>query len=282
MEDSIYPIKIFKLEIENVNNYYFQGNEKLEKILSAIVEEHIAKSTYLYNLSETALKEPYGINIDLIIEGILDDICYNLFSDRLKNALRRFLPEYIHYLAYKVEKKKELKDTYDKLEGLIWQEIELFNQNLNQTQIYGQNKYIGSIDEINEEIKSNPESVDLYYTKIKTLINLNKYREALELLDNMMIGFPHEEKNILMIKAYILKEMKDPESGLNIINELITKFPNDMDLLNYKASWLQYLNKKQESLNLIQKLIKKEPNNALYHDTYGEILMFFNNYTKAL
>ncbi|MFX1489080.1 MAG: tetratricopeptide repeat protein [Promethearchaeota archaeon] len=282
VKDSIYPIRIFKLEIGNGNNYYFQGNEKLEKILRAIVEEHFAKSTYLYNLSETTLKESYIINMDLIIEDILDEICYNLFSSGLKNGLRRFLPEYIHYLAYKVEKKKELKDTYDKLEGLIWQEIEFFNQNVNQAQIYAQNKYRGSIDEINEEIKSKPESVDLYYTKTKTLINLNKYREALELLDNMMIGFPHEEKNILMIKAYILKEMKDPKAGLNIINELITRFPKDMDLLNYKASWLQYLNKKQESLNLIQKLIKKEPNNALYHDTYGEILMFFNNYAKAL
>lgn len=282
LEDSIYPTRIFKLEIEKDLNYYFQVNEKLEKFLRAVVEEHIAKSTYLYNLSEITAEKSFSLNIEIIIKDILEEICNNLFSDGLMNALRKFLPGYIHYLAYKVEKKKELKDTYDKLEGLIWQEIQISNQKVNQTQIDNQSVSGRTLDEINQKIEADPENIELYYSKIKILINLNKYREALSLSGTMLDGFPHEEKNISMIKAYILKEMKDPQAGLDIINELIIKYPEDTDLLNYKASWLQYLNKEKESLVIIQNLIRIQPNNALYHDTYGEILMFFNNYAKAL
>jgi tetratricopeptide (TPR) repeat protein len=94
--------------------------------------------------------------------------------------------------------------------------------------------------------------------------------------------FPQEEKNILLIKAYVFKEMKKYEAGLKIIDDLIKKYPKDKDLLNYKACLLQYLNKKQESLELIQNLIEQEPDKALYHDTHCEILMFFSDYKQAL
>ncbi len=282
VDDSIYQIKLFKLETENDVNYYFHFNSKIEKILRAIVEDYIAKSTYLYDLSGKAPKKSPGLNIEATIEEILDELCLNLFSEGLKDALRKFLPDYIDYLAYKIERKKELKDTYDKLEGLIWQEIQKYNQNIRQIQVSNQDEVNIKLLEINKEIEANLENIELYYSKCKILINLNKYREALKLSDSMIKRFPHEEKNILMIKAYILKEMKDLQAGLEIVNDLIKKYPEDTDLLNYKASWLQYLNREQESLDIIHDLIEKQPNNALYHDTHGEILMFFSNYAKAL
>lgn len=62
VEDSIYPIKLFKLEIEKDINYFFQVNEKLEKIFRAIVEDHIAKSTYLYDLSAEEFDRAIKLN----------------------------------------------------------------------------------------------------------------------------------------------------------------------------------------------------------------------------
>jgi tetratricopeptide (TPR) repeat protein len=104
----------------------------------------------------------------------------------------------------------------------------------------------------------------------------------LNLLDKMLKDFPDDDKNIQIKRAYVLKEMKDPEAGLEIINDLIQTYPKDNDLLIYKACWLQYLNRKEESINLIEELIEYQPNNATYHDTYGEILMFFQNYEQAI
>ena len=40
--------------------------------------------------------------------------------------------------------------------------------------------------------------------------------------------------------------------------------------------------KKEESLEVIQNLIERVPDNATYHDTYGEILMFFNEHELAI
>ncbi|MFX0007591.1 MAG: tetratricopeptide repeat protein, partial [Candidatus Hermodarchaeota archaeon] len=60
------------------------------------------------------------------------------------------------------------------------------------------------------------------------------------------------------------------------------KYPEDDDLRNYKAFWLQYLNRKEESIKIIKDLIERAPNNATYHDSYGEILMFFKDYENAI
>ncbi len=282
IEDTIYPTKFFKLEVEKDINYYFQVNEKLEKILNAIVEEHVAKSTYLSNLSEITTSETPGLNLELIMDEILDEICGIIFHKGLRNTLKKFLPEYLRYLAYKIEKKKELKDTFDKIEGLIWQEIQVYNFSSKQVEFNTREKAYNSLDLINEEIKLNPVNIELYYSKCKILLNTNKYKEVLALIEIMIENFPQEEKNIQLIKAYVLKEMKNLKAGLDIIKNLIKKFPGDNDLLNYKACWLQYLNKKRESLEVIQNLVEQEPTNALYHDTFGEILMFFNDYDQAL
>ena len=50
VEKEIYPIKFFTLKTEDDKVYYFQVNEKLEKILSALVEDYITKYTYLDKL----------------------------------------------------------------------------------------------------------------------------------------------------------------------------------------------------------------------------------------
>jgi tetratricopeptide (TPR) repeat protein len=76
--------------------------------------------------------------------------------------------------------------------------------------------------------------------------------------------------------------MKKVEAGLEIIEFLLEKYPDNNDLLIYKVFWLQYLDYKEESFELIQNLIESEPNNATYHDTFGEILMYFSDYEQAI
>jgi predicted Zn-dependent protease len=42
------------------------------------------------------------------------------------------------------------------------------------------------------------------------------------------------------------------------------------------------LDKKQEALEILRELVRKEPENGIYHDTYGEILINFKEYEKAI
>jgi len=288
VEENIFPTKFFKLDLASGKTFYFQVNEKLERMLNAIVEDHITKFTYLNNLNE----KTSPLTMESIVNAILEEIIDNLFNSGLRSALKTFLLNYINYLAYKIEKERKLDDTFDKLEGLIWKEIQTFNFSEVQEQFDKRTKlnfYIDSaksfeetLKEINKAIERNPKERDLYYIKSKILIYFDKYNEALILLDGMVKDFPENEKDLKMKKAFILKRMRDLDEGFEIIDELIKKYPEDNDLLNYKAFWFQYLNNKEEALKIVQKLIEREPDNGIYHDSYGEILMAFNDHELAI
>ncbi|NVM44716.1 MAG: hypothetical protein HWN79_07350 [Candidatus Lokiarchaeota archaeon] len=292
VEENIFPIKFFKLDLPNGNTFYFQVNGKLERMLNVIVDDHVVKFTYLNNLNEEISEGIPPLTMESIVNAILEEIIDNIFNPGLKAALKAFLPNYINYLAYKVEKERKLLDTFDKLEGLIWREIQNYSFSEVQEQsdkIFALSSYLDpsksfedSLEEINKSIDQNPKEIDLYYIKSQIFMYFDKYSEALILLDGMVKDFPQNEKNLKMKKASVLKRMRDLEGGLEIIDELIGKYPEDNDLLNYKAVWYQYLNKREEALEIIQKLIEREPDNGIYHDSYGEILMAFNDHELAI
>jgi tetratricopeptide (TPR) repeat protein len=284
VEENIFPVKFFTLDLGDGKKYYLQVNEKLERMLNIIVEDHVTKFTYLNNLEEERAEGASPLTMSNIINSILEEIIDNLFDSGLRSALSTFLPNYINYLAYKIEKKRKLLDTFDKLEGLIWKEIMAFNiDEINvQSNIDPGKSFEENLEEINKAIEQNPKQLDLYYIKSKILMYFDKYSEALVLLDGMLEDFPENEKDLKMKKASILKKMRDINSGLEIIEDLINKYPEDNDLLNYKALWYQYLNKKEEASEIIKGLIEREPDNGIYHDSYGEILMAFNDYELAI
>ena len=272
VESNLFNLKFFKLEVFPDKCYYFRSGDKLERILRAITEDHITKYTFLVKFGKSEA-------MTSIIDDILEEICNKIFNDELRDQLRDFLPEYIRVLAYKIETKRKLIDAYDKLEGIIWQNMS------DIIQIRGSNKledqYKEKIKEIDNELESDPMNLDLYYSKIRILVYFNQYNLSLKLLDEVLEIFPENEKDVKIKKASVLKKMKKVESGLEIINDLIQKYPKDHDLLSYKAYWLQFLDRKEESIKIIQKLIKNEPDTGIYYDTYGEILMYFEEYEEA-
>ncbi|NHJ26104.1 MAG: MarR family transcriptional regulator [Candidatus Lokiarchaeota archaeon] len=280
VEEQIYPVKFFKLKVEDNWIYYFQLNEKIEKMLNAVTEEHITKLTYLNKLFEEMPDEKISLTLESTIDAILNDICGNLFVFELKESLKEFLPEYIQYLAYKIEREKRIISVFDKLEGLIWQEVLKYSKAEEKGQMT--ENFEKLISDIEEAIKADSENKDLYYSKERIMLYFNKYDELLNFFDEIYLKFPNEEKKIELKRAYVLKEMRNLKGGLSIVEKLIEKFPNDKDLFSYKAYWLQYLNDKNGALNIMENLIKELPDNGTYHDNYGEILMSFQEYQKAI
>ncbi|MHA2394106.1 MAG: hypothetical protein ACXAEX_19395 [Promethearchaeota archaeon] len=292
VEENIFPIQFFKLETADGKIFYFQANQKLEQMLSAIVEDHITKFTYLNDLSDGTSEAFPPLTMERTVDVILSEITENLFNPSLKSALRRFLPGYINFLAYKIKKETKLIGTLDKLEGLIWEEIQYFDfsetkegsdKRFDLSSYLDPSKDIKEVlEEINKAIDQYPNELDLLSIKTKILIYFDQYDDAMLLLDKMLIEFPENEKDLKMKKAFIFKTMRDLDGGFEIIEDLIKKYPEDNDLLNYKAMWYQYLNNKEEALNLIKNLIRREPNNAIFHDSYGEILMASEEYKLAI
>ena len=121
VEEEYYKVKFHKLEVIPDKEYYFQANGKLERVLRAIVDDKITRFTYLNKLQETSDKVVPSIKIDIVFEEIINEICFNLFQDGLKSSLKNFLPEYIKYLAYKIESETKLINTDAKLESIIIQ-----------------------------------------------------------------------------------------------------------------------------------------------------------------
>jgi len=465
IEKEIYPVKFYELIVEPDRHYFFQSDEKLEMMLRAITEEHITKFTYLNKLFSRIGDMSSTINT------IVEEICELLFHNDLKEPLKEFLPDYINYLAYKIETERKLVDTFDKIEGIIWREvqnysigtqkpqfieecevfyyldpvilevlepyykskyttpfnkakrlignseyskalkvvdsaikagqkdlgivilkslilcfleknnqvIELIKTEIDLSQnfkdepqiapiflllslsymtlgdiknandivdilfknfpehslsfvtkglvegynliynlkpkmadiesvlddidkaiskdpndpnksryfqlksviLLGSSKYDKAIEAIEKAIKLNPDKFDIYDSKINILLYANRYSELLKLIDKLVELFPDSEKYLKIKKAYVYKNMRNLEAGLNIIHELERKYPDNSDILNTKVYFLQYLNRKEEAIDTIKKLIEKQPNKAMFHDTYGEMLMNFQEYEKA-
>jgi len=219
-------------------------------------------------------------SLNSIIDDILEEICEMIFHKHFKESLREFLPRYIKYLAYKIETKKEFKETYDKLEEIIWQNMTDLLQSQNSETL--ETQYREKIKEIDKEIKSNPNNFELYNSKIRILLYFNQYSDVLAVLEKMRALFPEREVDIMIKKAYTLKKDKNLEEGLKIIEELLEKYPKNNTLYNYKAYWSSYLGKNQEALNILRGLIEKEPEKGIYHDTVGEILIILKEYGKAI
>ena len=273
VESDLYDLQFFKLDISPNKYYYFHFDEKLEKILRAITEEHIATNKYLEKFTELG-------SLNSMIDDILEEICEILFHKDFRESLREFLPGYMKYLAYKIEIKKELVEIHDKLEGIIWQNMTDFMQSHNSEALESQ--YMEKIKEIENEISLTPKNYDLFNSKIRILLYFNQYNDVLTELENMLKLFPEKEIDIMIKKAFTLKKDKNVEDGLEIIEELIEKYPKDNSLRNYKAYWLSYLDKKQEALEILRELVRKEPEKGIYRDTYGEILIHFKEYEKAI
>ncbi|MFX1587523.1 MAG: hypothetical protein ACFFC1_05150, partial [Promethearchaeota archaeon] len=274
VDKKIYPINFFKLILPQNEYYYFQEDDRVEIMLRAITEEHITKFTYLNKLFSKSL------DLRTIINNILDDICGLLFNESFKESLSEFLREYINYLAYKIEAKVEFKERMDKLEGIIWQDMMELFQSRSSEDLKGQ--FEEKVREIDKKIASDPDNIDLYNSKISILLYYEQLEDVLQLLDKMLEIFHESESDIKMKKASVLRRMRDIESGLDIINELLEQYPENYDLLNYKVYWLQYLNRKEEALKLIQELVEKAPDNGTYLDTYGELLMYNEEYEQAI
>jgi len=278
-EGKIYPLRFFKLGQSSGEQFYFQSDGTLEKMLRVITENEITTISYMNKLYSNQTPRAPPIDLKSIINDIANKSCEFLFNKGLTPSLREFLPEYIKYLAYKIETKKQLIGTTDKLEGLIWKNV----ADILQSQISEnlEDQYEEQIKEIDKKIEARPENLELYYIKIRILIYFNQYKEAINLLDKLLGDFPDSEKDIKLLKAVVLRRTQNIEAGLGIIIGLIKKFPKDNDLICYKAYWMYYLDKKEESIKIIKELVKIEPENGIYQDTYGEILMYFEEYDEA-
>jgi len=123
----------------------------------------------------------------------------------------------------------------------------------------------------------------LYFSKIKLLLKFEKnFEKAIKLTDELLRQFPEQKKKILQKKSTFLYWMESYDQSLKITDELLEEDPDDPSLLNNKLYELGKLNRKEDALAIGRKLIEIAPDEGNYHDSYGEILLWFGEYKEAI
>ncbi|MFX0041697.1 MAG: tetratricopeptide repeat protein [Candidatus Hodarchaeota archaeon] len=301
VDNQLFQIKFFILKDEQGGLYYFQKNEAIEKILNAIVEKYITKFTYLNKFKENTLQPDRIIDIELLLENILNDVCGNLFNNNLKPTLKAFLPEYIKYLAYKIESEKSLTDSEAKLEGFVWQSIFEEFQTFEPV-----SRQIGDGEEVQTYYTLNDGIFDVleifYITKLK-LINTNEFKEGfnlskLEIFDNIENALYKrkifEAKNILenssinfnSIEGLILKDLvltadNNFDESFKTTTQIIDKFPDKYIGYLLQSITNFQIDNYEEALNIVEEGLEKAPC-FLLEVQKAQILIKMKNAEKAL
>ncbi|TFF99426.1 MAG: tetratricopeptide repeat protein [Promethearchaeota archaeon] len=251
VEEEYFGIKFFKFKKAKDQVYYFRVNEKLERSLKTIVDYHITRFTYLNKLYENRDKKTFNFTITNIIEQILKESSGILVHEDLNDALRNFLPNYIKYLAYKIEAETQLTTDESKLESLIWQSLSESFQGFEgrASKIYNGN------DEFSYDVDHHLfETFDIFYLTKLSYINHSDFYE-LEEIENIqyfskLLEFLRN-KNIKQALRYLEKnsgnlnnlEYKISEDIINTCNgnfEESLKITEDI-IEKYHSMYLGYL-----------------------------------------
>lgn len=290
VEENFYPIKFFKLEDEQEKIYFFQANERIEKVLRAIVKDYIIKFTYLNKLYEKILNNNPSLDSTHLLDNILDDICDSLFNKNLIESLSEFLPEYIKYLAYKIETEKRLIETFDKLEGIVWQNIQEVVKNYYPTNSE-YNYYIDpTILEIIDPFFSS--KIEEIYKNIQPLIkkaeydkdlrrqNMIKkveYNKALEKVDSA-IKLNQRDLGLIIFKAKILCLLKEFKKAIKTLKRGFKGSPvikDDQIYISYffmlAFSYIARGNF-EVALNSAKKMLELYPNHPISYATKALVL----------
>ena len=123
VEEDLFFLKFFKLEVLEDQIYYFYAGEKIENLLKIIVKAHIERNAYLNKFSKNKSKEESSLNFDIVLNEIIKEACKWIFNSNLNIALKELLPIYIKTLVYDIKNNNKLKVKKDKLESLAFEGI---------------------------------------------------------------------------------------------------------------------------------------------------------------
>jgi len=147
-------------------------------------------------------------------------------------------------------------------------------------------QYMGLLEESLETIETaityDDSLLELYYTKMHIFISMEQPKKALDLIEQILIKFPDENKYTNLKKAHIFKKQNEIEEGLKLIKESVERYPEDYEFLNQLAYFYKYAGKKDDAIETMEKLLKVVPDDGNYWDSYGEILLEFKEYEKAI
>ncbi len=271
VEDNIYPICFFKLNVSGKYTYYIQAEERLEKMLNIIIEDFIRRFTYLSKFQKASgVQSPHIPDINELLEDITGDMCSILFHDDLKPALKKFIPGYIEHLAYKFESEKSLIDHTDKIKGIAFQNVFEVIQSFDTSD---------TASSINKPADSEAyyflhnrifDSLDIFYLSKINFIRTSQFKKEY---------FPKNAEFLANIESKLAK------GRLSKVNELLTdnlKNLNDIELMILKDLFYTSNGELEDSLELTEEIINKHPDEYIGYLFQSITYFFMGKFNRAL
>ena len=269
VEDNIYPIRFFKLNVSGEYTYYIQAEERLEKMLNVIIEDYIRKFTYLSKFQKASGLQYQVPDINELLEEITSEMCSNLFHDDLRPALKKFLPEYIEHLAYKFETEKSLINHTDKIKGIAFQNVFEVIQSFDTSE---------TASKINKSPDSEAyyflhnrifDTLDIFYLTKLNFIRTSQFKKTY---------FPKNSEFLTKIEGKLAK------GKLSKVNDLLTenlKNLSDIELLLLKDLFYTYNGELEDSLELTEEIIKKCPDEYVGYLFQSITYFFMGKFNRA-
>ena len=274
VEDELYAIRFFKLNVDNKYTYYIQAEERLEKILSVIIEDYIRKFTYLSKFQQKPGDRFHPPDINKLLDEVVEDICKDLIHEDLKPSLRKFLVEYIEHLAYKFEKEKSLINHTDKIKGIAFQNVFEVIQSFgtseaassssqpidNESYYFLHNRifdtmeiiYLSKIDffRLSEFKKAYFPKNTGFLTAIEEKISKGSLSKASELLTDNLQNLSEIEMMILRDILYTING--DLEDSVDLTERIIEKYPDEYVGYLFQSVTYFLMGKFKDALKIIE------------------------------
>ncbi|NVM36628.1 MAG: hypothetical protein HWN81_13615 [Candidatus Lokiarchaeota archaeon] len=148
--------------------------------------------------------------------------------------------------------------------------------------LHGIKQYDEAIDTIDNAISLIPDLFALKIMKTYFLMSAKKDFEILELIEELVTKYPEYKKRLYIQKSFTLFRTKSYDEALKTLDELLKVYPKDISIVNNKAISLGYLGRREEAIETAEYLIKLNPNVGNSYDTFGEIYMILGEYENAI
>ncbi|CAD8186476.1 unnamed protein product [Paramecium octaurelia] len=141
-----------------------------------------------------------------------------------------------------------------------------------------------------DQILGKEKSFDIMEKKASILIKLNRIQEASEIYEYLYSQSSLDDPKIFIIRGKLLQAQKKYEDAITFLNDGITKFPSNIEILNLLALIYKITMKVQQELETYEKILVIQPQNELclyekgliYYNDLGLILFNLNNFSESL
>jgi len=145
------------------------------------------------------------------------------------------------------------------------------------------NRLDEALESIIEAIKIDEKATGLWLDKAEILHDLKNDSEALLAINNAINLAPKESKvDLGIVKAYYLSHLNKHDDALELYNDYLKKYPEDVDALLGKSEELFALGQVEDALKSIESALELEPDDIELLSQKGIVLLDRNKFEESL